>query len=246
LLARGAEVVGLLRRPKPDSDFFRDKLYQHVHLVRGPADDVNRLRTLIAVYETQLVLQCASDPDGSAETYIRSAVTAAGTVPVLAPVPFGMTVHPRSTHNTSANVIFARLPSVFGKGDTRWDRWLPRLFRAAAHGEPLPPPSIDSVAIPVIAVRDAVDAMLNLSLKCISTPHQLGIRTVDVTPQGTAADLYAFISRLSTSVSRRAYTRAIATTPLEDSVIEAIEWYQRINPTKELNEQSASLTKAAA
>src|SRR5687767_15631455 len=62
LLARGADVVGLVRDPSPDSDFFRDKLYHQVHVARGRADDVVRLRTLIAVYEPQLVVQCAADP----------------------------------------------------------------------------------------------------------------------------------------------------------------------------------------
>ena len=89
LLARGADVVGLVRDPNPASGFFRDKLYRQVHVARGRADDVSRLRTLFAVYEPQFILQCAADPEGVADAFNSATTAAAGSIPVVIPV------HPR-------------------------------------------------------------------------------------------------------------------------------------------------------
>jgi nucleoside-diphosphate-sugar epimerase len=229
LLARGAEVVGLVRDPNPESDFFRDKLYHQVHISRGRAEDATRLRTLIAVYEPQLVVQCAADPNGVADAFHYAAVAAAGSIPVVIPVHPNAVVHPRTSQDREHTITFVRVPLLFGMGDRRWDRWPPRLFQSVARGEPLSPPPPELVGAPVLHIRDAVNGLLDV----INPPEQpvagqAGVRSAALTPQGTAADLFAAVVR-QTTVGPRLHDTA--DTPegvkaLDPAVAETIVWYR--------------------
>src|SRR5205814_4908478 len=138
---------------------------------------------LIAVYETQLVVQCAADPDGSADAYTRAAIAAAGAVPILAPVRIGTGIRPRSGYAGPVDVTFVRLPMLFGRGDRRWDRWPPRLLLAAARGGPLPPPPAELVGAPVLSVRVAVAALLTAVADPDRTGEPSGHRVIDAPPQ---------------------------------------------------------------
>lgn len=244
LLARGAEVVGLVRDPNRPSDFFRDKLYRHVHVVRGRADDRVRLRSLVHTYEVQTVFQLAAGPDGVAGETTRAAVAAAGAVPVVVPVRQGGTVRARPDAlgaGSPAAVTVVRLPFLFGGGDRRWDRWIPRLLLEAARGCPLPVPPPEAAAAPVVGVRDAVDALLaDPAAPCEPARSPLPFRELTVTPAGTGADLYAAGSRQRTA-GLRLHRPAGALAPaapgprptLDEAVAEAVEWYRTAVPPAE-------------
>lgn len=236
LLARGAEVVGLVRDPDRDSDFFRDKLYRHVHVVRGRADDLPRLRSLIGVYEIQIVFQFAAGPSGSNETATRVALAAAGRVPVVVPVPPGKVLGTPSAR-LPGGLTLVKLPTLFGGGDRRWDRWPPRLLLAAARGEPLPVPPVEAAGAPVGSAREAVAGLLNSLPEATGTEY----RTVSVPPQGTAADLYAAVARLGQPPLRLHDAGAARPEhPIADAAREAVEWYRTAVPPAEPADRRAA------
>jgi hypothetical protein len=227
LLARGAEVIGLVRDPDRDSDFFRDKLYQRVHVVRGRADDLPRLRSLIDVYEVQSVFQFAAGPDGSSEACTRTVLAAAGSVQVVIPAPLGVTLRTRPAE-IPVDLTLAKLPVLFGGGDCRWDRWPPRLLLAAARGEPLPVPPAELAAAPVAAARDAAGELLNALAQVGRFAKTRGLREVSVTPHGTGADLFTAVSGLGPQRPRlhQSGISSFGSSRLVEAAREAVEWYR--------------------
>jgi nucleoside-diphosphate-sugar epimerase len=230
LLARGAEVVGLVRDAARPSDFFRDKLYKRVHVVRGRAEDVHRLRHLFGVNETQLVFQCAADPRGAAEEYTRTAIAAAGRTPIVVPVCLGLALHPRATTRPVTSVTVVRLPALFGGGDHRWDLWPPRLFLAVARGEPLPPPPGDWATSPVGYVRHAAHAIFD----AVAHSEAAGVRVIEFAGQGTGADLFAATRQPDTGPRLHHPTAgSVDRRPLAEAVAESVAWYRTAVPRSE-------------
>lgn len=135
LLARGADVVALVRHPRPESAFFADNLYRRAHVVRGRADDANRLRNLVAVYEVDAVIHLAP----------------------VAPTDVGRpTVVPVSTlpEPLFRTLVPVRLPAVFGPGCR--NGWVARVGRGEIVGD---------VTAPVIAAREAAAGLIDAALK---------------------------------------------------------------------------------
>jgi hypothetical protein len=227
LLARGAEVIGLVRNSDCHSDFFRDKLYQRVHVVRGRADDLPRLRSLVDVYDVQSVFQFAAGPTDSGEAVTRTVLRAAGSAAVVLPSRPGTTLRPRPA-NASADLTVARLPVLFGGGDCHWDRWPPRLLLAASRTEPLPLPPASLSAAPVAPAREATGELLNTLAETRRITRPVGLREVAVRPYGTGADLFAAASQVGSPGPRlhRAGATGPGTTHLDEAVEDAVEWYR--------------------
>lgn len=62
LLAAGASVTGLVRGRESDSEFFRDRLFTRIRVIRGRVEDVFRLRYALAVHEIDAVFHLAGPP----------------------------------------------------------------------------------------------------------------------------------------------------------------------------------------
>jgi uncharacterized protein YbjT (DUF2867 family) len=118
LLARGTPVVGLVRRPRPDSPFKRERLFEQVRIVRGDINDADALARLLAVHEVGAVYQCAAgDSPPGTHALTRRVMSAVATgrpeAAVVVPLAAG-TPAPRfrTTATGGLRVAFVRLSSI--------------------------------------------------------------------------------------------------------------------------------------
>ncbi|MGL6096677.1 MAG: NAD-dependent epimerase/dehydratase family protein [Fimbriiglobus sp.] len=206
LLARGAEVAGLIRADLPDSDLIRDtELADQIWVVRGPVEDGPRLRQTLAVHEIDTVFHLAAPPDGLDPTgFVRrtwlhaiadAAHVAAPNATVVTAYSTAERVLAERTGGTAHPVAVALLPTVFGGGDRRTDRLVPRTAAAVANGVPVPPPTRRELAEPLLFAPDAARLLLDFTEDAATHLHQPA-GPVDLTPADcpTGTEVFAALT----------------------------------------------------
>jgi CDP-glucose 4,6-dehydratase len=188
LLARGAVVVGLVRDRARPSDFFDDRLFERITVVRGRVEDRWRLESALAVHGIETVFHLAvpavalstpSDPTRHlaarwARTLLTAVRRAAPSAEVVIPVPVGDTtgraeVAAALARQAGSAVGVAVLPRLFGGGDRTWSRLVPWTLRAILTGRPVEP-ARDELAEPYLYVHDAARACLGLAESLAGDP----------------------------------------------------------------------------
>lgn len=159
LVARGAEVVGLVQTAPPPDHFGPDP--GRVRLLNGRPDNVFRLHSALAVHEISCVFHLAARDPFGADRATPALVQAMGMyshrVPVVAARPFA----PLGIADPEARddrIAVARFGEVFGPGDRKPLRAVPAAALAYHAGDPgaaRPGPARDFVF-----VRDAARALL--------------------------------------------------------------------------------------
>ncbi|MBN9120723.1 MAG: NAD(P)-dependent oxidoreductase [Planctomycetes bacterium] len=161
LLARGAEVVGLVD-DAPAADFFGPENDGRVHLVRGRTDNVFRLHSAMAVHEVGAVFHLAGHEPGAdrgTPAVLQAVNLYSRRVPVVAarPLPQLALAHAEDRPDERLGVV--RFGEVFGPGDHRLSRTVPAtaINLLTGDGAPVPP---DGPARDFVFVRDAARACL--------------------------------------------------------------------------------------
>lgn len=154
LLARGAEVVGLVQTPPPPDHF--GPRAERVRILNGRADNVFRLHSALAVHEISCVFHLAArDPfgeDRATPAVLQAMNMYSRRVPVVVARPFApLAIVSHESRDERASC--ARFGEVFGPGDRKPFRTVPAL--AAGQGVSRPSPARDFVF-----VRDAVRALM--------------------------------------------------------------------------------------
>jgi CDP-glucose 4,6-dehydratase len=260
LLARGAEVIGLVRDRAADVEFARHTLTGRVHVVHGRVEDLFRLHSALAVYEAGAVFHLATAdptrPDRGLVTVIEAARRYDPRIPVVAARPVAS-----SENATTSPPVFppvplgiARFGEVFGGGDRKVYRVVPATVIALISGErgsnTAPSSSRDFVP-----VRDAARAcvMLAESLATRPGPHlqdltfRSGWALTDKEMGGTIRDVFAGCP--VTPTANQPPTHPLGWTPtttLTDALAETIRWYREFLRTRFFGTRPADTTHRAA
>ncbi|HEX4611317.1 MAG TPA: NAD-dependent epimerase/dehydratase family protein [Urbifossiella sp.] len=121
LLARGAEVVGLVRDRAADAEFTRHRLTGKVHVVHGRTEDLFRVHSALAVHEARAVFHLAGDTDRGTATVLDAARRYDSRVSVVVARPDGVAFEPPA----GQPVGVARFGEIFGGGDRKTFRAVP-------------------------------------------------------------------------------------------------------------------------
>ena len=156
LLARGAEVVGLVQH-RPDGE-----LLAGLRLVHGRADNVFRLHSAMAVNEVTAVLHLAThDPfgeDRGTSALLQAMRLYSRRVPVVVARPMPALAIARAEEPGEGRLSVVRFGELFGPGDRKLFRAVPAAAREVLHGEPAF--LNDGPAKDFVFVRDAARACL--------------------------------------------------------------------------------------
>lgn len=224
LLARGAQVTGLIRDSQRPSEFFADKFHRKIRVVRGPADP-QRLRSLIAIHGPEAVFQLAS-VSGQANAkhritseFLRAVAKLSPSLPVVVPVAQSETAVQFRNHPLGQlRVGFVKLPALFGEGNTSAQEWSSRLFANVAQGRLALPPERNE---PLTAAVDAADSLLAAA------------EMLTVLPAAPSEGLW--LEPPATTTSRELYDRVVS--PMDrphDALSRLVEstlrWYERHGP----------------
>jgi nucleoside-diphosphate-sugar epimerase len=168
LLARGAEVVGLVRDRAADAEFARHRLAGRVHVVHGRTDDLFRVHSALAVHEARCIFHLAAGgtPDRGTATVLDAARRYDSRVPVVLARP---TPAPADDLPAGQPVGLVRFGEVFGGGDRKTFRAVPAAVIALVTGE-RPAPPADGPARDCVYVRDAAVACLAAADSLLARP----------------------------------------------------------------------------
>jgi CDP-glucose 4,6-dehydratase len=127
LLARGAEVVGLVRDRAEAGRFARHGLAGRVYPVHGKIEDTFRLHSTLAVHEVSAVFHLSADPTGSVAQTVSEAVRRYDPrVPIVASSPAGLG-NPKHSTRYPVPLGVARFGELFGPGDRDDTGLVPRV-----------------------------------------------------------------------------------------------------------------------
>lgn len=157
LLARGAEIVGLINE-RPATDILAPQQSGRTHLVRGRTDNVFRLHSAMAVHEIAAVFHLAAE-DRGAPAVLQAVNLYSRRVPVVTarPLPQLTIAQPEEPRDERLGVV--RFGEVFGPGDRKLFRVVPATAIGAVSGDSIPV-STDGPARDFVFVRDAARACL--------------------------------------------------------------------------------------
>ncbi len=166
LLDRGAVVVGLVRGRPAGVEFARERQAKQFNVVHGIVEDAIRLHSTMAVHEISAVFHLASsEPSGNdrgTAAVLRAAALAHGSVPVVTAKPAGQLRLASSEEDSSPVPLgIARFGEVFGGGDRKVLRTVPRTITALLAGDSVPVG--DTSPRDFVFVRDAARACLALA-----------------------------------------------------------------------------------
>lgn len=178
LLARGADVVGLVRDRSTGSGFERHPHPGCFRPVRGRVEDAARLHAALAVHEVSAVFHLAKTNTSTTDAGTSAVLRAAGLYHPQMPVVVARPVwHLRLTGRDEPVPVplgVARFRELFGGGDRNADRVVSRTAFALAAGEPVPlaPPT---AARDFVYVRDAARACLAVAEAAGACGHSLDL-----------------------------------------------------------------------
>jgi CDP-glucose 4,6-dehydratase len=168
LLAHGAIVAAVVRDRGSRVEFVNELASKQFHIVHGRVEDALRLHTAMAVHEVSAVFHIASsDPFGNDRT--TSAVLRATTlyqhwIPVVMARPSGhlcLASPEEDSHPVPLGI--ARFGELFGGGDRKMFRVVPRTIAALISGDGAPASDTNDSPRDFVYVRDAARACLALA-----------------------------------------------------------------------------------
>lgn len=163
LLDRGAVVVGLVRDRAGGAGFAREQATEQFVPVHGRVEDAIRLHTALAVHEVTAAFHLASsDPFGTdrgTAALFQAAGLYSSRLPVVVARPAGQLRLAPDDQAPAVPVGVARLGELFGGGDRKVFRVVPRTIIGLVTGDPAPIPA-DGPAREFMFVRDAARACL--------------------------------------------------------------------------------------
>jgi nucleoside-diphosphate-sugar epimerase len=160
LLDRGANVVGLVRGRPGGSEFAREYATGQFRLVHGRTEDRGRLHSAMAVHEVSAVFHLAGTDAGP---LLDAAAVYHPRIPVVTARPAGQLrlVTSDDAPATTNPVGTARFGELFGGGDPKLTRVVPRTVLGLLNHEPTVP--ADTRTRDFVFVRDAARACLLLA-----------------------------------------------------------------------------------
>lgn len=162
LLARGAEIVGLVRDREAGDLFARHGLAGRVHVVYGRDEDLFRVHSALAVYEAGAVFHLAASEPTGLDRGTEVVIEAARRYDPRMPVVTALTCDARPLRFSEVPLGVARFGELFGTGDPELGHTVPAVISAVAAGGwnliPAEQPARDFVH-----VRDAARACVMLA-----------------------------------------------------------------------------------
>lgn len=254
LLGRGAEVVGLVRNRTSAAAFARHQLAGRIHFVYGRTDDLFRIHSALAVYETRAVFHLAAAEPGSSDRGTTTVLDGVrrfdprlpvvvarptGTAPVIdSPVPLGV----------------ARFGELFGSGDRNTKRLVPATALSLLSGERTAL-GAERGARDYVHVRDAARACLMLA-EALANGQMPQVR------EATFRSDWVFTDREMTEAIHRACAGHSAPfarrTPLanpfgwsptlnfSEAMADTVGWYREFSRSRAISVRSSEKHRAAA
>ena len=157
LLARGADVVGLVRDRGRAEAFKREETEGRFHIVYGRAEDVFRLHSAMAVYEVSAVFHLAATKPHAIR---QAAKLYSAPLPVVTAQPLQQLAIVKTEEEHEGVLSVARVGEVFGPGD-RSRRVVPATALSLLTGETLI--STERPARDFVFVQDAARACVRVA-----------------------------------------------------------------------------------
>ncbi len=260
LLARGADVVGLVRDRVADGDFAREPAFRGVRLVHGRADDRFRVQSALAVHDVQVVFhfaRTADDPNADRGTAVLAAVADFNpAVPVVAARPLPTLGLAREIVPTAPPPTMpwgvARFGEVFGGGDRKTFRVVPASVLAHLTGDRATGPVDNAPPRDFVHAPDAARACLLLaeSLAAKPTPTAVAFRSGWVFAD---RDMAAVVRAVMTNGAVPSLPSAAPDKPLGwaprtglvDALKETAAWYREFLQSRFFGTRAAAGRKAA-
>lgn len=241
LLDRGAIVVGLVRDRDSCAEFTRERATWQFRAIYGRIEDRGRLHSAMAIHEVSAVLHLASanplGTDRGTETMLQAAAMYHPRLPVVVAKPAGQLRLMASDEPTTTPLLgIARFGELFGGGERKLSRVVPRTVAGLINGEPTAP--ADSRIRDFVFVRDAARACLALTEavgargEAIDCTFRSGWERTDQEMTKLVADVFAGKSPVegdAETPSNPFGWRPSLT--LRAAVAETIAWYREFDRT---------------
>lgn len=157
LLARGAEVVGLIRDRANAAQYARECAEKRFHIAHGVVEDAIRLHTAMAVHDVSAVFHFAGESDRGFDAVRRAAGIHDARMPIVTARPF-IQLRLIKDAPPTAPLGIARFGEVFGGGDRKMTRIVPRTIAALHSGQSIA--AGNGAARDYVFVRDAARACI--------------------------------------------------------------------------------------
>ncbi len=246
LLARGATVAGLVRDRVSPSDLFRDRLFNSIRVLRGRVEDRGRMQQILALHEIETVFHLAGDATDPARfdlpiySAAREAIpTGQVIVPLGAGVGFRESVGVGFATEAKFSIVLPKLPTVYGGGDRRRNRLVPRAARALLSGLPLPAATFVEYSSPHLYAADAARGLLRVAESAALSSHtELDMQSdefrVECRPMCTGTDVLAALAAVVTISFGDEDARPVGTvlgepaTSLSRAAAETLAWFRTL------------------
>jgi len=235
LLDRGAHVVGLVRDRKGAAQYAPECAAKRFYVVDGRAEDAIRLHTTMAVHDVSAVFHLADSARGT-DAVSRAACLHDKRMPVVMARPFLQLRLANRQAPPAVPLGVARFGELFGGGDRKVARVVPRTAIGLLTGERAPP--TDGPARDFVHVRDAARACLAVAevVERHAESLDLTFRSGWMLTESAMAALVADVFEGRTpepadAVPNNPLGWQPATT-LRDALAETIDWYREFGRTE--------------
>ena len=237
LLGRGAEVIGLVRDRAGEALLTRNQLNGRVRVVRGRVEDLFRIHSALAIHEVQTVFHLTGPVGGNQDLGIATVIEAIRRYDPRTPVVTARPTNAPPVHGQPPVLpAVARFGEVFGEGDRRTDRIVPRTIPGLlGMGEGDRAAVRDGRARDYVFVDDAARACVMLS-EAVATRPEARIRDVIFASgwEKTDQQLIAMIrdllaSRTVPSLAAETPPHALGWVPqlgFSEALARTIAWYR--------------------
>jgi hypothetical protein len=205
LLAQQFHCLTLVRDYPPASDFFRERLWKRVRVVRGRIEDRGRFRQLLAIHDIQAVIHLAAPTRRAANDYsadwlygIAEAVAeVAPRTPILTAMPrAAITLAEQLALSLPAPVQMELLPTLFGPNDRRTELYPRRASNQAIANQRIAPPSLLEAEESFASVVTAACHLVNTLQQLQSSPRtEAEVRDTFPGPVWSGLELWQTLSR---------------------------------------------------
>lgn len=253
LLVRGAEVVGLVRDRAAAAEFARHQLAGRVHIVHGRAEDLFRIHSALAVYETHAVFHLiAAAPfglDRGTTTILEAVRRYDPRVPVVVARPTTAT----PIVSSPAPLGVARFGELFGR-DSKTHRFVPSTAIGLLDGDRVPL-TADRGARDYVPVRDAARACVLLAEALVNRPiphvHEANFRS------GWLLTDCEMVAALREACAERSPPDSWAVPPanpfgwspllnFSEAIADIVEWYREVVRSRAIGARPSEPARAAA
>ena len=254
LLDRGAFVVGLVRDRAVGVAFSSERDAKRFHATHGRVEDSIRLHSAMAVHEVGAIFHFAnSDPFGNdrgTAAVLRAAALHNPGVPVITARPAGQLGLVPGDDSPAIPLGVARFGELFGGGDRKVFRVVPRTVIGLITGDAGSPES--GPARDFVFVRDAARACLALAevVGADARSRDLTFRSGWELPEREMGRLVAnvFAGRTSELLAGQPPVNPLGWQPgtsLVAAIGETIEWYRAFLRTRFFGTRPADVRQAA-